>query len=519
MLDNFRKISNSFVIRILLAGLIFSFVYWGISGFVNSSFDDYVASVDGDEYISTENFIKEKSKYIRELRSQAPNISNEQLRNLGYNQLILRDLIIKKLVEIEAKYLGIRISDDLVIQQIMKDDFFFNKDKKFDPNRFKAILASNKITEKEYADEIKNKMAAYVITHTFSLAPIVPEIFVSANFMASTQKRVATVIRSTPITNISISDKEIDIYYSENKNSFKSPEYRDIEIIYIEPQHVANSVKLDNNEIASHFNTLPKEHQNQSNKKKLEQQLKLEKIDQAILNIVQKVEKDLDSDINLEKIAANNNVGYKKYSKITQSNSSIPKYDNLAKQLFEAEEDTISDIHNIGNGKQGFYLFKVNKVYPSTFLEFNPSLKNTIKNALSKQKIDDLQRSTIAKVRNLIEHKQNYKGEKNIQSTTITIENNDFEKYNNIPNEAILELFALQKNGEISQLYKTTGGQYVILILDKIINNSNKLTDTNKSIISAALSRTFSQIQYQELLSFLHNKYKIKVNAGLLNKL
>ncbi|MEQ9116422.1 MAG: SurA N-terminal domain-containing protein [Rickettsiales bacterium] len=515
MMDNFRKFSNSYIIKILLGMLIVSFVYWGVSGFINGARDEYVAVVDKDEYISTESFIREKQRYLREIKLQNPSITSDQLRDMGYNNIILRDLILKKLSQVEANRLGLVISDSLVVDLIKKDKMFQNKQKKFDALRFKKILQHNKINERDYTNDIKDRMTAQLIIQAFSTPATIPDMFVDATYLQSNQKRTATIVTANPNNKIIVTDTEIKDYYQKNKKKLISPELRDIEFIYVDATHAKKRVNVTNKEINSHFNHLPKEHQTPANKKRVTDQLKAEKIDQFLLDIVQKIEADIDSNKPLKQIAAKHKVGYKKAIQVNKKNKHLPKFENFSKQVFEAEEDVVSEVQNIGNNKQGYYVFRVNKTYPARILPLNQTIRTKIKQTLVNARKTSVSRSLMAKAKNLPEGSNNYKSIKGLMFERKTFSIN---KPANLPQNAMSELFSLEA-GKSTNIYKNNNGEYFFLRLDKIINPKLSLSKAEKSSYTTVMQKKLSRMQMNGLYKFLYDKLGVKVNQAMLNKL
>lgn len=256
MLQNIRKYSNNFLIKLLLGLLIISFLVWGIGDILRSASKDYVAVIDGDQYISVVDFVEAKKKQLQQLRTVYPNISPEQIKALNLNNSILSQLITNRLLEIEAENLGILIDDSIVLNIITKNQAFFGENGKFDQGLFKKILAYNNIPESDYVSQLKNELAVKMLTESLSAQIIPSNKLIDAVSTYNRQKATVDLIaiQTSALAAHKPSDKEIEDYYQQNTAKFTLPEYRDLAYITISPKTYQGKIQVSEQELQEELN-------------------------------------------------------------------------------------------------------------------------------------------------------------------------------------------------------------------------------------------------------------------------
>lgn len=522
MLDNVRKLSGSIFFKILLGVLILSFVLWGISDFIRGSSRDYVASVGSNHYISTDKFLSEKKKIIMRLRQAYPQITDNELKLLNLNRSIIKDLVVKKLLELEAESLGIVISDEVIIQQLRKDKNFQDKDGKFDPILFKNILAQNQLTEQEFVSEQKSLLATNMVLQTFSIPPTVPVELEKMVAKYNNQKRVATLVKANYSKLYTPSKAEIESYYKDHINEFSTPEERDVEYIFVQPAQLAKQVSISDAEVKEELDRISKDQITPQLREEIKTQLKFQKIDRRLVEVSQEIEDEIASGESLKAISEKFKIGYGSINKYNpKEEKKAPKFLDFNKHVFEAEQNQPSSLYNIDSAKPGYYTVNVKKIYPAKPLGITPEVNVEISRILTKNFRNNQNRQIIVKAYDQLE------SGKNLRSLTdVTVANHTFVRPTGetsesagVPSDAIITLFNLDKVGEKTKIFSANKNSYGFLILDKIINPSKKPTAEDLSAIEKLLTQNLASIQRNEFLQFLQNKYPVEVRSELLEKL
>lgn len=520
MLEIFRRLSQNPIFKILLAILIFSFIYLGVNEFITGASREYVAVVGGDNYIYTDQFLEEKQKQIKKLRQAYPQLTDQELKYLNINKNIVNNLILKKLLELESKSLGILISDEVVINQIKSDNYFKNKEGNFDPQLFKNILAYNQISQKEFVTQLKNEIAANIITQTFSSSINVPNMLAEMVYRYNAQQRSATIITANYSKTYNPTKEEIENYYNEHISQFSTMEKRDVEFIFIQPTHVKSRVVITEEEIAQELANIAQNDHSKAERENIRQQLKFQKINQKLNEIIQDIDDEVASGDSLSAIAKKHQIGYGKIDRYEQNDNRTPKFKDFDKHVRALESSQPSELLNIDDNKPGYYVININKIYPKKPLGITAEINTKINRILTKNFRNKENQKLIVDAAHKLE-----KGDKISSLSEVRIDHHTFsrptssEGENSIPFNIITELFNLNRVDQKTEIFPTNNNSYAFLVLDKIINIDKKANKEELASLKKVLDSSFSSLQQQEFIQSLQAKYPVTIRTNLLDNL
>ncbi len=150
-----KRLNKWFVIAIIgLISLVFVFVgvFPAATSFIN---DQDIATVAG-ESISLAEFQKaydQQMKVYKQFADKMPPLFMKQLRDQIVNNLIQNRLIL-----LEARRMGFSVSSEEVRKTIEKQAVFHNKEKRFDVDKYKNLLAANRFTPGSYEKLINESL-------------------------------------------------------------------------------------------------------------------------------------------------------------------------------------------------------------------------------------------------------------------------------------------------------------------------------------------------------------------------
>lgn len=139
-----RKRVTKRIFWTLCALVIPAFLWWGVGVGTGSKGGAIIARVDRQP-ISRQEYLGLSDKVYRQYRKFYP---EEKLEDLKLEKMVLESLIREKIFIQEARKRRIRVSDKKIVDEIKKDPTFYNKDKKFDKEKFQRIVKS--IPDKEW---------------------------------------------------------------------------------------------------------------------------------------------------------------------------------------------------------------------------------------------------------------------------------------------------------------------------------------------------------------------------------
>ena len=245
MLIGMRRKSSGFVTKLLLLFLALSFGVWGIGDIVQSGGPSTLATVGKAEVTQRE--------FARQLEAAyGGQLTKEMLKNPAYTYQVLSGLINQKLVELEARRLGIIISDDLAFKSMLRDGAFQNKDKVFDKEVFKRVISSSGFTEAKYLENLKNGLATTLLSEAFYEQVEAPVISAEMLYKASKQQRSGDIIVIKPGAikiDIKSDDAGAQDYYKKNIHRYTIPEFRTISYAVVTAEKAATSRTFSEEEL------------------------------------------------------------------------------------------------------------------------------------------------------------------------------------------------------------------------------------------------------------------------------
>jgi hypothetical protein len=149
----------SFFVTLLIGIIILSFMFTGYQTFQNgtSGGANAVGKV-GDEIIKPEEFQQEYNRQIEFYKQMmGGEVSAKQIESLKIKESTLKNLIQRKLMLKFANTMGAIPSNEEVAAEI-KTLPYFQTNGQFDINRYKGLLASNRLTPQEFEKDVVNQI-------------------------------------------------------------------------------------------------------------------------------------------------------------------------------------------------------------------------------------------------------------------------------------------------------------------------------------------------------------------------
>jgi len=242
MLDSLRKGAGTWIAKIFIALLVFSFAIWGVAD-VFSGFGQNVAAKVGDTEISTFTFDRAYRQELNRLGQQFGRpLSTTEGAQLGLPQQVLGTLVGQAALNETARQLNIGVSDDVLARDIQSDPVFSGPAGGYDRTRLAQILRSNNMTEDEYVIERREGLDRQQLVAGVAGGMQAPLAYLQALHVFQNETRDVRYIRLEPALLGEIADPDaatLEAFYEETKAEFRAPEYRRVKILEISPETLA----------------------------------------------------------------------------------------------------------------------------------------------------------------------------------------------------------------------------------------------------------------------------------------
>ena len=501
MLSKLRALSDKIFIKICFCVIAFSFIAFSVGNFMQEK--NYIASIDGKHYIYLKDFAKTKELVKKDIGQK--NIDNKTL-----NSLILNNLIQDKLIQLESEDLGILISDEVVAKQIASNTAFYRSGK-FDRDLFQSTLLASGISEKTLVDGLKAQLTTKALGHFLPKVEISEELAKGFYNYSTETRTVSLYTLAKAGTSISVSAEEITKYYEENKESFKTPEFRDIEYVVVKKAAVEKSFVISAQDLKAEIQKLDTGAKELSYNEMKEMVLKSKK-ESYFYDVLKDVERDLAAGDSLKEISKKSQLEYKvitKASKVNIGNQlKLKDSASFVSEAFQLDANIASDPIEIEGGV--FLVLNVQKIYKSDYRDLK-DVRGEIQAAIRALKQDSKEQEKISKVYSEVSSGTVTKQRVEYKVKNLTLLRS--KKYNNAYITAwdLAKIFELKSN-DTSHIFKTKDSKYGFAVVEKI--NKDVLKDHSVAHLKSVkdqLSNTMSELVSQEFLSHIYSKHNIKI--------
>jgi peptidyl-prolyl cis-trans isomerase D len=251
MLESIRNAAQGVVgkaiMTVVMGLIIVSFVIWGVGDMLRGFSPSTVASVGGakisaqDYHIAYDRAIQQ---YQRRLKRP---FTNEEARQIGLDRSVLQQLLSEAAVDDEARKLGLGISDGALDQAIMSNPSFRDKSGAFDPSRLAEALRDMDMNERMFRSELRKQELRQFIVAALATGITAPKAEVTAEADTQGQTRSADyfLLAASAAGEIPTpSEDALKTFYNDRKSSYRAPEYREMTILALEPETIANAAEV-----------------------------------------------------------------------------------------------------------------------------------------------------------------------------------------------------------------------------------------------------------------------------------
>lgn len=479
MITWMQKHKKYLVVTIWVSTIAFvgaGFVGWGAYDF-NKSRATSIAKV-GDIDVSYQRFEQTYSKlynYYSQLSGKQ--LSQDEAEQLGLVNIAVESLIDQALLLNYAKDLGLGVSDEELISELIKTPSF-QKDGNFDATTYQSTLQVLKITPKEYENELKDNILTKKLLSSLGLKadPLASELL-NADISMSDTIKAKVILATAP----KISEDEIKQSWNKNKDLYLSSQKYELNTHFISSK---NNDKIDDNALKAYYDENRADYKDSSDKI-----MSFEEAKSAVLA-------DLNFK-NAKKIALEEYLKIKKGEKNTSENLLVDSANANDFPLDELKDVKEGDVLKPFVYKDGYLIVKIAKIIPPQPKSYEEA-KTDVLSALQLKKMrENLQ----ANAKATLDKKEELK-----EKITISKDSDG----------AILGLNEEQSIEFISKVFASANKDGYILLDDKavvyeIINQNLATQNTQFASLLASNAANIKKSQLEQgLISALQKQYTIK---------
>ncbi|MBT5187569.1 MAG: hypothetical protein HOM01_12235, partial [Kordiimonadaceae bacterium] len=231
MFEFFRKGVASWFAGLLLALLIASFALWGIGDPMSTLGSSEIAEV-GDEKITPNDFARSfENEWQQSQQRFGQSFTKELAIQFGFGTQVVTRMAELKGYDVEAKNLGLRVTDEDLRNYIISFPAFQNADGSFNRIQFEQIARYQGSSISEFEETMRSDLARKQLIDSIMNNIKAPDISTDTLNKYITEKRVAEILTIPASTMTAIgqyTDEDIQKQYDDNNANYMAPEYRDV---------------------------------------------------------------------------------------------------------------------------------------------------------------------------------------------------------------------------------------------------------------------------------------------------
>ncbi|HJT05628.1 MAG TPA: SurA N-terminal domain-containing protein, partial [Stellaceae bacterium] len=258
MLSAIRSKASSLPVKLLFGLLVVAFAIWGIGDiFRNRGSDTTIATV-GSRKIDQRELVQAVNDDAERLRGMfgGTRPDPEQLKQFGIVDNALQTLVNRDLVDLEVGHLGLAVSNGAIGQAIRSNRAFLDEKGQFDPNRYKAAIANQRMTVPQFESLLRGDMVRQHLSHAIIAGFTPPAELVDTLYRSRAEHRVAEVAIVPPSAvgdPGTPSDGDLTAFYDKHKDAFRVPELRSFDVGQLLLDDVAASIDVPETKLRDEY--------------------------------------------------------------------------------------------------------------------------------------------------------------------------------------------------------------------------------------------------------------------------
>ncbi len=520
-LDNKQNLLTRALLIMLALTFVIGFGYVGGIDLGGQGTASGTAVEVNGEKVTYAQFKNLKDSLRRQFSQNQGELPQQALDYINYTAL--NNLVELKLLSQKAKELGLRISDEELAKDITSnpafqlDGVFVGKEnyESFITQRLNQTVGN---FEESYKDELLARKLVSIINES---AKVTDEELLSLYKMKNEEVKLNYISFTAEgfINSINPNEQEINNYYQENKNSFKTEEKRKIEYLNFGPSNFESAVVVSEEELKAYYSAYTDEFKENDKvkpfedvKKEIEKKLKETRVEKVYNEFVSGFEV---SDVkSLEKLSAENSLGKVAMSEFFSRTDSadIPK--NVVDKTYSIEKNDVSIVFDNSTS----WIVRLVEIQENKEKEFS-EVKEEITIILKKEKAKNAARVSADETLKKVESSNNDLV-KTARNLGFTVNETAFFNRTKGPSEInsediILESFQLSPENPLLPKVYNSGENFIIASLkEKKPIETNEFEENKFSVKEQEISRQRREI-LSNWLDKIRSQAKIVPNKNL----
>jgi peptidyl-prolyl cis-trans isomerase D len=256
MLQLIRDRAQGLVVWTIVGLIIITFALFGLSSYLSGSAKVNVATVNDTEISQTE-FLRAYQNYQQRLQQMLGKNYNPAMFNEDVvKQQVLDGLITREVLTQTLEQSGFGASPDQIFKKIRSIDSFYDENGQFSPEQYKRVLALQGMNSAVFEQRVTQDIAdEHLFAGLMRSAFVTPKQIEAYTKLQSQKREVDYILVSHQgfMKSLTISNDDIEKYYADNKEQFKTPEMVSIEYLELDINEVAGEYEISESEMRQQY--------------------------------------------------------------------------------------------------------------------------------------------------------------------------------------------------------------------------------------------------------------------------
>lgn len=255
-MDTMRAASKSWVAAILIGFLILSFAVWGINDIFTGRSATTLAKA-GESELDYRTF---ESEFMLRTRQQIDAsgrpMTIQEARNIGYDKVVLDDMVKDMAVLNEARRLELGVSEAMIRAALAQIPGLANATGQIDPSTFERFLQQIQMTEPQLVQLMRENMMRDQLVRTAMVGGPAPRGMAIALGAYANERRTVEYLVFPADKAPAVSapdDAALQAYMEANAAAYTTPELRTVTALIIDANEMAAKVAVTDEELATEY--------------------------------------------------------------------------------------------------------------------------------------------------------------------------------------------------------------------------------------------------------------------------
>jgi peptidyl-prolyl cis-trans isomerase D len=247
MLSALRNGAKSTPMRIFLIALAIGFAMWGIDDVFRSVSSNDAAVRAGKIEVSA---VEAAIEFDRARRSYLPGLNSSEAISQGLLNEVLGGLARRALLTAEADRLNLTVTREMEKAHLANEPAFQDETGRFSALQFSNVISRADLDEASYFNYLRQDLLRAQLIDALTTGMAYPSNLVERIAAWRIERRIIDYVE-VPVdiqAEADPVDSEIDSWYSENKDSYNSPDLRYVTALFLSPEILIDDVSITEDE-------------------------------------------------------------------------------------------------------------------------------------------------------------------------------------------------------------------------------------------------------------------------------